>query len=269
MLLYLYVRLNRKAEGVLIEHRNLVNYVDDNPYNVEAHSYVENATVSLAFAAITFDVSILEECIPLYHGITVCMANEEEIHNPYALSKLILENGVDMLTCTPSFLTNIIDMPEMRACLSNIKVFNVGAEAFPDALYEKIMALGTNALVYNGYGPTETTIGCAFEPVTGGAITIGKPMANIRMMILDRHKNILPAGAPGELLIIGNGVGRGYVGRPDLTADKFIGFEGRRRTAAETWRGGTITARSSLWGAWTIRSSCAGFVWSSMRSRMS
>lgn len=217
-----------KPKGVMIEHRNLVNYVDDNPYNVEAQSYIKIATVSLAFAAITFDVSILEECIPLYHGITVCMATEEEIHNPLALSKLILENGVDMMTCTPSFLINIIDMPEMKDALSRIKVFNVGAEAFPDSLYGKIMALGTTPLVYNGYGPTETTIGCAFEQVTGEKITIGKPMANIRMMMIDKYRNPLPAGVPGELLIIGNGVGRGYVGRPDLTADKFITFEGRK-----------------------------------------
>ncbi len=217
-----------KPKGVMIEHRNLVNYVDDNRYNVEAQAYVYNATVSLAFAAITFDVSILEECIPLYHGITVCMANEEEIHNPMALSKLILNNGVDMLTCTPSFLINIIDMPEMRSCLSRIKVFNVGAEAFPESLYHKIMALGTQAVVFNGYGPTETTIGCAFDQVTGEKITIGKPMANIRIVMIDRHRNLLPAGVPGELLIIGNGVGRGYVGKPEMTADKFIQFEGRK-----------------------------------------
>lgn len=217
-----------KPKGVMIEHRNLVNYVDDNPYNVEARAYIQNATVSLAFAAITFDVSILEECIPLYHGITVCMANEEEIHNPLALSELILANGVDMMTCTPSFLTNIVDMPEMKEALSRIKVFNVGAEAFPDALYGKIMSLGSSPAVFNGYGPTETTIGCAFEPVTGEKITIGKPMANIKMMIIDKYRNLLPAGVPGELLIIGNGVGRGYVGRPDLTADKFITFEGRK-----------------------------------------
>lgn len=216
-----------KPKGVMIEHRNLVNYVDDNPYNVEAQSYVYNATVSLAFAAITFDVSILEECIPLYHGITVCMANEEEIHNPLALSKLILENGVDMMTCTPSFLINIIDMPEMKKALSQIKVFNVGAEAFPEALYDKIMALGTNAITFNGYGPTETTIGCAFDQVTGDKITIGKPMANIKMVMIDKNRNLLPAGVPGELLIIGNGVGRGYVGKPEMTADKFIQFEGR------------------------------------------
>ncbi len=217
-----------KPKGVMIEHRNLVNYVDDNPFNVEARSYVQNASVSLAFAAITFDVSILEECIPLYHGITVCMANEEEIHNPLALSKLILAHGVDVMTCTPSYLINIIDMPQMREALSRIKVFNVGAEAFPDALYHKIMALGTDARVFNGYGPTETTIGCAFELVTGGAVTIGKPMANIQMMMLDKYRNLLPAGAPGELLIIGNGVGRGYVGKPEMTADKFIGFEGKK-----------------------------------------
>lgn len=215
-----------KPKGVMIEHRNLVNYVDNNPFNVEAQSYVYNATVSLAFAAITFDVSILEECIPLYHGITVCMANEEEIHNPLALSSLILDYGVDMMTCTPSFLINIIDMPEMKKALSRIKVFNVGAEAFPEALYEKIRALGTEAIVYNGYGPTETTIGCAFDQVTEDRITIGKPMANIKMVMIDRYRNLLPAGVPGELLIIGNGVGRGYVGKPELTKDKFISFEG-------------------------------------------
>lgn len=216
-----------KPKGVMIEHRNLVNYVDDNPYNVEAQAYIYNATVSLAFAAITFDVSILEECIPLYHGITVCMANEEEIHNPLALSRLILENGVDIMTCTPSFLINIIDMPEMKKALSQIKVFNVGAEAFPEALYDKIMALGTNAITFNGYGPTETTIGCAFDQVTRDKITIGKPMANIKMVMIDKNRNLLPAGVPGELLIIGNGVGRGYVGKPEMTADKFIQFEGR------------------------------------------
>ncbi|MCI9174037.1 MAG: amino acid adenylation domain-containing protein [Lachnospiraceae bacterium] len=217
-----------KPKGVMIEHRNLVNYVDNNRYNVEAQSYVRYAAVSLAFAAITFDVSVLEECIPLYHGITVCMANEEEIHNPIALSKLIQTYGVDMMTCTPSFLINIIDLPETREALSGIKVFNVGAEAFPAALYQKIKALGTNAVVFNGYGPTETTIGCAFDQVTGDKITIGKPMANIKMVTIDKYRNLLPAGAPGELLIIGNGVGRGYVGKPELTADKFIAFEGRK-----------------------------------------
>ncbi len=217
-----------KPKGVMIEHRNLINYVDNNRYNVEAQSYIHYATVSLAFAAITFDVSILEECIPLYHGITVCMANEEEIHNPIALSDLIKTYGVDMMTCTPSFLINIIDMPETREALSQIKVFNVGAEAFPAALYQKIAALGTNAVIFNGYGPTETTIGCAFDQVTGDKITIGKPMANIKMVTIDKYRNLLPAGVPGELLIIGDGVGRGYVGKPELTADKFIAFEGRK-----------------------------------------
>ena len=90
------------------------------------------------------------------------------------------------------------------------------------------MALGTNPITFNGYGPTETTIGCAFDQVTGDKITIGKPMSNIKMVMIDKYRNLLPAGVPGELLIIGNGVGRGYVGKPEMTADKFIQFEGMK-----------------------------------------
>ena len=116
----------------------------------------------------------------------------------------------------------------MKESLSQIKVFNVGAEAFPDALYDKIMALESQAVVFNGYGPTETTIGCAFEQVTGEKITIGKPMANIKIVMIDKYRNLLPAGVPGELLIIGDGVGRGYVGKPEMTKDKFIRFEGKK-----------------------------------------
>ena len=215
-----------KPKGVMIEHRNLVNYVDGNAYNLEAHAYIHNTSVVLAFAAITFDVSILEECIPLYHGITVCMATEEEIHNPLALSELMIVNKVDVLTCTPSFIMNIIDAPEMSKALSQIKMFNIGAEAFPATLYQKIRKLGTDPLIFNGYGPTETTIGCAFEQVTGEKITIGVPMGNIKMLIVDSNLNLLPAGVPGELLIMGAGVGRGYVGKPELTAEKFITYRG-------------------------------------------
>lgn len=189
------------------------------------------------------------------------MANEEEIHNPLALSELILAHGVDMMTCTPSYLINIIDMPEMREALSQIRVFNVGAEAFPGVLYDKIMALGTDAKVFNGYGPTETTIGCAFEPVTGESVTIGKPMANIQMMMLDKYRNLLPAGVPGEMLIIGNGVGRGYVGKPEMTADKFIAFEGKKAYRSGGSRAVEPPREDRVYGAYgqsgqTARTAC-------------
>lgn len=217
-----------KPKGVMIEHTNLAHYCSANPLNPEIMSYVKNAKVSLALAAITFDVSILEQFVPLLNGITVCMANEEEIHNPLALSELIIKQQVDMMTCTPSFIINIVDEPVMHQALRQIKVFNVGAESFPAALYKKIKALGTDAHVFNGYGPTEATIGCTFCEVMGDKITIGKPMSNVQIYMINKSRKILPAGVPGELVIAGAGVGRGYVNNPEMTADKYITLRGQR-----------------------------------------
>lgn len=213
-------------KGVMITHRNLLHYCHANAKNPEIMSYVHHATVSLALAALTFDVSILEEFVPLVHGITVCIADEEEIHNPLALSALIMDRQVDMMTCTPSFLLNIIDLDELRPALSRIKAFNVGAESFPQPLYEKIKALDSGAHVYNGYGPTEATIGCTFTEVRSGKITIGKPMSNVKIHMLNAYDQILPPGMPGELTIIGAGVGRGYINKAALTAEKFIAVNG-------------------------------------------
>lgn len=217
-----------KPKGVMIDHTNLVHYCNANPLNPEVMSYVNNATISLALAAITFDVSILEEFVPLLNGITVCMANEEEIHNPLALAHLIIKNQVDMMTCTPSFITNIIDAPEMRKALRQIKAFNIGAEAFPTGLSEKIKALGTDAHVFNGYGPTEATIGCTFCEILGDKITIGRPMSNVQIYMINKNRRILPVGVQGELVIAGAGVGRGYINNPEMTADKYIILKGQR-----------------------------------------
>ncbi|MCR4875912.1 MAG: amino acid adenylation domain-containing protein [Clostridiales bacterium] len=217
-----------KPKGVMLTQGNLLNFLDANRKNPEILGFTEKAHVSLALAAITFDVSVMEEFIPLAHGMTVCMATEEEIHNPAALAELMTENGVDMITCTPSFLTNIIGLPVMREALRNVRSFDCGAESFPAALYDKVIALNPDAYIMNGYGPTETTISCTMDRVTDPAfITIGRPAANVRAYILDEAGRIMPPLVPGELVIAGAGVGRGYIGRPDLTAEKFISLDGR------------------------------------------
>lgn len=209
-------------KGVMIEHRNLRHYCHANPKNPEIMSYIDHSTVSLSFAALTFDVSILEEYVPLTQGITVCMANENEIHNPLAMRDLLIENKVDTFTATPSYLGNIVDIPEMTDALSRIRSFNVGAENFPLSLYDKLRAVSPEAHIYNGYGPSETTIGCTFIEMTGENVTIGRPMSNIKCYIYNRYGQEMPIGVPGELIIAGDGVGRGYVGRPDLTEKSFF-----------------------------------------------
>ncbi len=230
-----------KPKGVMLTQGNLLNFLDANRKNPEILGYTEKAHVSLALAAITFDVSVMEEFIPLAHGMTICMATEEEIHNPAALAALMTENGVDMMTCTPSFLTNIIGLPVMKEALKNVRSYDCGAEAFPAALYDKVIALNPDACIMNGYGPTEATISCTMDQITDPAlITIGRPAANVRAYILDEAGRVLPPLVPGELVIAGEGVGRGYIGRPDLTKEKFISLEGR-----PAYRTGDVAAWTS------------------------
>ena len=218
-----------KPKGVMLSQKNLVNFVDANPKNHEILGYTERAHVSLAQAAFTFDVSVMEEFIPLANGMTICMAGEEEIHNPVALAELMNKNGVDMMTCTPSFLANMIDLAVMREPLERVVSYDFGAEAFPPSLLVKVRAVNPNAYIMNGYGPTEATISCTMDVVTDERrITIGRPNGNVKAYIVDEKLHILPPRMCGELVICGDGVGIGYIGRDDLTREKFIELNGMR-----------------------------------------
>lgn len=215
-----------KPKGVMIERRNLMNMLNDSENNILARDYIDNTTVFLGLAAITFDVSVIEEMMPLYHGQTVAMATEEEIHNPIALADMMLETGVDMMKCTPSFMLTIMDAPRVQEALRKLKAIIIGAEAFPKGLYEKMRGIGMEGIIFNSYGPTETTVTVTIDQLDGKNITIGRPCNNVKVLMLDRFDQILPPGAPGELTIVGKSVGRGYIGLPQMTAEKFIQFHG-------------------------------------------
>ncbi len=212
-----------QPKGVVISQKNLVSFVDDNPKNREILGFIRRGRVSLALASMSFDVSVMEECVPLAHGLTVCIANEEEQHELSALARLCLENRVDILTCTPSFLANLLEEPAMRPVIASLKTLDVGAEAFPAGLYEAIRRINPTVYIMNGYGPTETTISCTMAVMTGkGPVTIGLPGSNVKAAILDSAGHVLPMGAVGELVILGAGVGIGYLNRPELTEKSFF-----------------------------------------------
>ncbi len=218
-----------KPKGVMIEHGNLANFVNANPKNYETLGFTEKGSVVLALAAITFDVSIMEEFIPLTHGMIVVIATDEEIHNLNLLAELIKENNVDIVATTPSFVSVMLEIPQMREALKNVKSYDFGAEAFLGGLYDKIVEVNPDAYIMNGYGPTETTISCTMKVITGSDnITIGIPNANVFAYIIDDNCNEVAEGEIGELLICGKGVGRGYVNLPDKTAAAFIEFKGMR-----------------------------------------
>ena len=218
-----------KPKGVMIEHINLANFVNPNEKNAETFGYVSRGTVSLSMAAMTFDVSVLEEFLPLTNGLTAVIASDDEIENPIMLGNLIIEHKVDIMTTTPTYLSNMIDLPQLRKAVSQIKVFDVGAEAFPPALYDKIRSVNPDAYIMNGYGPTETTISCTMKVITDSKnITIGAPNGNVKVYIVDKDNKVLPDGETGELVVAGLGVGRGYINLPEKTAAVFIELNGER-----------------------------------------
>lgn len=217
-----------KPKGVMIEHRNLMNLLAYHDKNILAKAYVDNTTVFLGLAAITFDVSIIEEMMPIYHGQSVAMATEEEIHNPILLAKMMEETGVDMMKCTPSYMMTMLDFPESSKVLSELNAIIIGAEPFPVGLYEKMRAAGFKGKIFNSYGPTETTVTVTIDELDGEHITIGRPAGNTGILTVDHFDQILPPFAKGELIITGDSVGRGYIGLPKQTQEKFITMDGQK-----------------------------------------
>lgn len=218
-----------QPKGVMIEHGNLMNFLVRDPENLEVMRIAERSSVILACAALTFDVSLMEEFIAFAFGKTLVMASSEQIVNPLLLKELLDRYQVDGLICTPSYLNMLLSVTALKTSLSRIRVFDVGAEAFPGELYTKIRAVNREGVILNGYGPTETTISCMCREITDSEnITIGRPAAGVSCYIVDEELNEVPAGETGELLICGKGVGRGYRNLPEKTKEAFVSFRGMR-----------------------------------------
>ena len=215
-----------KPKGVMIEHHSLANFALESRFNLHNTDYIDGVSATLAFAALTFDASVMEECIALYHGRTLVMATEDEINNPAALAKLLKENKVEAMFCSPSYMSNMLDFNEVVDVLRGMKAFIVGAEAFPKPLYDNMRRLKVNGRIINAYGPTEATIAATMIELSEESITIGRPVANTKILILDRFGNELPPFVPGELTILGEGVGRGYAANEKLTKENFITIDG-------------------------------------------
>lgn len=174
------------------------------------------------FTTVAFDIFFLESIMALYKGLTVVLANEDEQRNPRLMAKLIHDNAVDMVQMTPSRMQLLLNHDKELSCLKNVKEIMIGGEAFPLSLLKTLQAK-TNAKIYNMYGPTETTIWSTVSDLTQkDRIDIGRPIKNTEVYIVDESLSILPEGQIGEICIAGKGLAKGYVGKNDLTIEKFI-----------------------------------------------
>ncbi|MCZ8519579.1 MULTISPECIES: amino acid adenylation domain-containing protein [Paenibacillus] len=172
----------------------------------------------LAVTTVAFDISILEIFLPLLNGARLTVANKITVQDPVALSRLLAESAPTLMQATPSLWQSLAERPE--APLQGLRVL-VGGEALSPELLHALQTRG--CAVTNLYGPTETTIWSTVHDIPPGTVkpTIGRPIRNTQVYILDSGLQPLPAGAVGDLYIAGEGLAIGYKDRAALTAERF------------------------------------------------
>lgn len=207
-----------KPKGVEVTRENIASFMEGICERVD---FSPNKKI-LCHTVATFDIFFLESILPLYRGMTVVLANDEEHKNPKKLTSLIFENSIDMLQMTPSKIILLNNYDKELLCLQGIKNILVGGEKFPLSLL-KTLQEKTRTNIYNVYGPTETTIWSTVSDLTEKSfIDIGKPIKNANVYIVDENLHIIKEQSVGEICICGKVVCSGYLNNSSLTNEKFI-----------------------------------------------
>ncbi len=214
-----------RPKGVMLSHRGIANIVhpDNNPFN---RDITGNCHGIVAIGSICFDISLFEIFVPLMNGLFVELGNEKSMMDAGELSAHILRHGADILHCTPSRITAYLANDAFRKALEGVKAILAAGEVLPGSLVKRLEET-CQIRIYNGYGPTETTIGATITEA-GDAVSIGTPIANTGILLLNGESEPVPFGAVGEICIYGNGVGIGYQGRPEETEAKYMIWGGIR-----------------------------------------
>ncbi|MFP6517372.1 pyoverdine non-ribosomal peptide synthetase/polyketide synthase PvdL, partial [Pseudomonas aeruginosa] len=191
---------------------------------MQATYALDGDDVLMQKAPVSFDVSVWECFWPLVTGCRLVLAAPGEHRDPARLVELVRQFGVTTLHFVPPLLQLFIDEPGVAACGSLRRLFS-GGEALPAELRNRVLQRLPAVALHNRYGPTETAINvthwqCRAED--GERSPIGRPLGNVVCRVLDAEFNLLPAGVAGELCIGGLGLARGYLGRPALSAERFV-----------------------------------------------
>ena len=203
-----------KPKGVQIPHRALVNFL----HSMQKRPGLTNTDILLAVTSLSFDIAALELFLPLIVGARLVVVSREVATDGAQLGAYMLECGVTALQATPATWRLLLEAGWQGA--ERLKVL-CGGESLSQDLANQLLR---GATLWNLYGPTETTIWSAVSEVEslGNSVSIGRPIANTQIYLLDSHLQPVPVGIPGELYIGGAGLARGYLNRPSLTAQKFI-----------------------------------------------
>lgn len=209
-----------KPKGVSLCHRNVVNYCNCNVHNICGKIMKEGDSIVSVMNTI-FDIFVTESWLPLLNGICIFLADDEQVVSQRKLADLISANTIDVMQTTPTKMRSYILDKQNLDYLRNLKAIALGGETLPAELLQQLRGL-MDAGIYNVYGPAETTVWSTIKEMTDDCITVGTPVANTQVYVLDSKLQPMPVGVAGELCISGDGVGVGYLNRPDLTAEKFV-----------------------------------------------
>ncbi len=245
-------------KGVMVEHRNVVNFF----HAMDERVACASGGVWLAVTSLSFDISVLELLWTLSRGFTVviypgagsvALAADGRSEDVFSLGDYLERYRVTHMQCTPSMALMMTMDDACRSRLHTLKHLLIGGEPFPADLATELSHL-TAAEIINMYGPTETTIWSSTFPVLSvdpgdpegsSVLPIGWPVLNTTFHVLDRHLQRVPPGVAGELFIGGDGVARGYLNRASLTRERFIPDPFSDSDQARLYRTGDLVQHGS------------------------
>ncbi|WP_147203649.1 non-ribosomal peptide synthetase, partial [Segetibacter aerophilus] len=216
-----------KPKGVMIEHGSLLNYLLNNKAN-----YINkdsNNTGTFIHLSYTFDASITGVFMPLLAGKSIVIGKQQQ-HEVFKDPNLLKYAPFDFLKITPAHIELLKASLEDESLRQLTKKLVLGGEALVPGHFDYFVENDIEVEIINEYGPTEATVGCSTyhfytvseaEKIKNG-ISIGKPLDNAQLYILNQSNQLLPIGVTGEICIGGAGLSRGYLKRPGLTAEKFV-----------------------------------------------
>jgi len=219
-----------KPKGVMIPRRALVNFL----LSMAETPGMSASDTLLSVTPSSFDISILELLLPLVRGAQMVMASAEEAADGRKLEQLLRQHAVTVMQATPATWRMLLECGWEGK--SDLRIF-CGGEALTSDLARQLLPRCSE--LWNMYGPTETTIWSSTVRVTSADyISLGKPIANTQLEVLDDDHKPVSMGTPGELWIGGMGLARGYLKRPELTAEKFVVDPASDSSGARLYRTG-------------------------------
>jgi amino acid adenylation domain-containing protein/non-ribosomal peptide synthase protein (TIGR01720 family) len=230
-----------RPKGVMNTHRAICNRL---LWMQEAFG-LTSADRVLQKTPVSFDVSVWELFWPLLTGARLVLARPGGHRDGAYLVRLIEEQEITTLHFVPSMLQAFLEEPDVERCRSLRRVIASG-EALPADLVRRFFARLPATELHNLYGPTEAAVDVTAHACTPGAhatVPIGRPIANVGIWLLDSAFEPVPAGVPGELYIGGVALARGYLGRPEMTAERFVPHPAGERPGARLYRTGDLARR--------------------------